>query len=288
VKRVAALAVALLAGCARSPRGPAPVMAPLELSVMSFNIRYGTADDGPDAWANRRAQLFALLRRESPDVLGVQEALRFQLDEIHRALPGYSEGGVGRDDGRQTGEYAAILFRTDRFDFQGSATFWLSDTPDVPGSRSWGNQVTRIATSVQLRDRGTRRRLAIYNTHLDHESQNARERSVELLLQRMRDHGRFFAEPVILTGDFNAGEDNTAVAALRRAGWRDSYRVLHPDERAVGTYHAFRGDSTGDKVDYVWVQPSAQVLDARIVRDHEGGRYPSDHFPVLARIRLRN
>jgi len=279
-------AVALAAACAGGgmsgggvPRAPAPAT---PVAVMTFNIRYGTAADGPDAWPERRDLLVDVIRDAAPDILGLQEALRGQLDELHAALPGYGEGGVGREDGRTAGEYAAVLFRTDRFAFMQAGTFWFSDTPEVPGSRSWGNNVTRICTWVRLEDRASGRALYAFNVHLDHESQRSRERSVALLLERIRRLAR--GAPVIVTGDFNAGEDNLAVAALRDSGLVDTYRVVHPSDSAVNTYHAFRGTTEGPKIDFVFASPAWRPLEAAIVRTAHAGRYPSDHFPVTARL----
>jgi len=269
-KLIAALAACLALG-AQAPG----------IRVMTFNIRYGTADDGPDAWPARREQLFALVRREAPDVLGLQEALKFQLDELRAAVPGYGWVGAGRDDGREAGEYAAILFRMDRFELRASGNFWFSDTPAVPGSRSWGNNVVRMASWARLRDRTSGRTLTVYDLHLDHESQVSRERSVALLLERVRRRGN--RDPVIVTGDFNAGERNPAVEAMRGA-FTDTYRALHPADTLVGTFHGFRGGTDGDKIDYIWVS-GLETVESRIDRSSEGGRYPSDHFPVVAVVR---
>jgi endonuclease/exonuclease/phosphatase family metal-dependent hydrolase len=280
-----ATACAPARGGSGAPAAPGATGGASDIAVMSFNIRYGTANDGADHWSGRREQLFRLLEREAPDILATQEALRFQLDEIRAALPRYGEAGVGRDDGRERGEYAAILFRADRFELLESGTFWFSDTPDVPGSMSWGNRITRICTWARLRDRTSGRALRVYNVHLDHESQPSRERSVALLLERLRAAGG--RDPVIVAGDFNAGETNPAVAALRAAGFRDTWRELHAGDSVAGTFHAFRGDSTGEKIDYVWVTGGSGVASAAILRASEGGRYPSDHFPVVARVVLR-
>lgn len=255
-----------------------------DLRVMSFNIRYATANDGPDAWPNRRAQLVELIRREAPDVIGMQEALYLQLGEIRAQLPVYGGIGVGRDDGVLSGEFSPILYRTDRFDIVNSGTFWFSDTPEVPGSTSWGNTITRICTWAWLREIATGRRFFIYNVHLDHLSQPSRERSVALLLEWIASRSDTTV-PVIVTGDFNAGEDNPAVRAML-ARFVDTYRVLHPADSIVGTFHAFRGDSSGAKIDYVFVEPATVVRRAAILRDRENGRYPSDHFPVVAELLL--
>jgi endonuclease/exonuclease/phosphatase family metal-dependent hydrolase len=257
------------------------------LTVMSFNIRYGTAADGEHHWTLRRALLLDVLRQEDADLVGVQEALDFQIREITAALPAYAVVGAGRDDGKAGGEYSAILVRRDRFHVAEAGTFWFSDTPQVSGSTSWGNRITRICSWARLIDRDG---LAfwIYNVHLDHESQPSRERSTALLAQHVHSRGAS-GEPVVITGDFNAGEDNPALASLVPGMFVDTYRVLHPKATDVATFNGFRpGPLTGPKIDYVLVQPGTAVLGAAIVRTMRDGRYPSDHFPVVARVRLRD
>ena len=267
--------------------GQAPAPQPAQgapLTVMSFNIRYGTANDGDNHWLRRREQLFALLREQQADVVGLQEALHGQIDEILRAVPGYGYVGVGRSDGRQAGEYAAILYRTARLQVRRSDTFWFSDTPGVVKSTSWGNQIERICTWAYFEDRDGPA-FYLYNVHLDHQSQPSRERSVALLLARIA--ARDPRAPVVVTGDFNAGEDNPAAVAMR-ASFRDSFRVREPDAKEVGTFNGFKiGQTAGEKIDFVFVEPGTEVLEAAIVRTSRDGRYPSDHFPVTARIRLR-
>ncbi|HEX6643703.1 MAG TPA: endonuclease/exonuclease/phosphatase family protein, partial [Gemmatimonadales bacterium] len=211
LRQAASLAV-LLAGCAQQAPAPAPQAE--SLRIMTFNIRYGTADDGADAWPHRRDLVIQVIRDGRPDLLGVQEALRFQLDELGAAIPGYGEIGVGRDDGRTKGEYAAFLYRKDRLEPLASGTHWFSDTPEVPGSTSWGNRITRIVTWARFRDRTTGRAFAAYNLHLDHESQPSRERSAEMIARLVA------AEdvPVVVLGDFNSGEANPAFRRLTAGG----------------------------------------------------------------------
>ncbi|HEX6322170.1 MAG TPA: endonuclease/exonuclease/phosphatase family protein [Vicinamibacterales bacterium] len=260
--------------------------APATLDVMSFNIRYGTANDGENRWEARRELLFEVIRDQHADVAGLQEALASQIDEIAAAVPFYGVIGVGRDDAARKGEYAAILYRRDRFHVAQSGTFWFSDTPDVVASKTWGNRITRICTWARLVDRDGRA-FWVYNVHLDHESQPSRERSVALLRERI-DARAFPDEPVIVTGDFNVGEKNPALAALTAGGaFVDTFRVAHPDEAPAGTFTGFRyGQTGGDKIDYIFVQPGTAVLSAAIVRTSRGDRYPSDHFPVVARITI--
>lgn len=269
------------------------------MKVMSFNIRYGTASDGPDLWSARRDVLFETIRRHMPDVLGVQEALRWQLDEIAQAVPGYEELGVGRDDGREGGEYSAILFRLDRLAVDNSGTFWISETPHAPGSQSWGSACPRVCTHARFIDRHTGRHFRVYNTHLDHVSGPARERGVEMIAQRIAKLPK--GEPVIVTGDLNCGEESRPIRYLKghashvtglEAGaapspaLADSFRIAHPDVIDVGTFGNYRPGARGEKIDYVLVSQDIAVLDAEIVQYNQDGRFPSDHYPVTAELLL--
>lgn len=270
-------------GQARARSGDGTEERPVK--IVSYNIRYGTADDGPDRWERRRGAVIELLRGQRPDVIGLQEALRFQIDEIREAMPGMAEVGGGRDDGRAGGEHSQILFDAGRFVLAEGGTFWLSETPRTPGSRSWGSAFPRICVWARLVDRATGAGLYVYNTHWDHVSQEARERSAAAIAAHAAARG-VGADPVVILGDLNAGEENPAVAALREAGYRDAFRVLHP-EAAGGSFNAFRvGHEGGEKIDYVFVSPGLEVLSAEILRDRTPeGRWPSDHFPVTAAVR---
>lgn len=265
---------------------PLSLGAQADLRVMSFNIRYGTARDGEHVWPNRRAHVVTTIRDHAPHVLGLQEALRFQLDELGAALLRYREIGVGRDDGQTRGEYAAIFVDTARFAIIDDGTFWFSDTPDVPGSKHWGNQITRICTWVRLADRATGDTIRMYNLHWDHESQPSRERSAALLLERIASGPQ--GERVIVTGDFNADESNPAFQSLladSRVRLRDTFRQLHPTATNAGTFHGFRGDSTGGKIDAILVGPRWNVIEAGIDRRQFGALWASDHFAVWATLR---
>jgi len=293
MQRLAGLTSLLLLGAMAAlgcrSREQQPALGPA-LGVMTFNIRYGTADDGPDRWERRRELLLDVVRNEAPDVLGLQEALRTQLDDIVQAHLGYAVLGVGRDDGRTRGEYAAILVREDRVDVLEQGTFWFSDEPDRPGSMGWEAHFPRICTWARLSDRASGHAFYVYNVHWDHESQLSRERSAALLQERVRT--RAHPDPVIVTGDFNAGEENPAFQGLVAPNaippLIDTFRAIYPDEAGViGTFHAFRGSVTGEKIDAVLAAPDWLPLDAEIVHTSRDGRYPSDHFPVTARLALR-
>lgn len=284
------LLVGLLLACAPVERGDVDAHA---LDVMTFNIRYGTAEDGGDAWPLRRELLLDVIRAHKPHVLGVQEALRFQLDDVQRPFTDYGEVGVGRDDGGEAGEYSAILYDTSRLEVLEQGTFWFSATPQVPGSVSWGNRITRIATWARFRDLASGAAFYVYNMHWDHESQASRDSSAVLVLHHLAE--RPVADPVIVMGDFNAGETNSAFRALLAGDslvaaaprLLDTFRAIHPSATDVGTFHEFIGGVEGEKIDGVLVSHDWRVLDASIVRTARDGRYPSDHYPVTARVILR-
>lgn len=268
------------------------------VTAISFNIRYGTARDGDDAWEHRRDLCVSVLEERNADIIGLQEALAFQIDEIMAALPGYALVGVGRDDGLRAGEFSALLVRTDRFAIDRAETMWLSDTPTVPGSKHWGNGITRICTWARLVDLRTGGALWVNNTHFDHVSQPSRERSAELVARLIAERPSA-DEPVIVMGDLNAGESNPAVRYLRgeieaasglvdapaSPALVDAYRALHPDAADAGTFSGFKDARDGEKIDHLLVSPGLRVLEADIDRTRgEDGRCPSDHDAVWATV----
>lgn len=188
------------------------------LRVLTYNLRYITSGDtGERAWTARRDQAAELIKNDAADIVGIQEGLPPMMNDLADRLAGYAVIGVGREDGIDRGEYAAILVRSERFRVQESGTFWLSDTPEVPNSCTWGNTVTRICTWAKLYDRETGRTFHFYNTHLDHASPEARQKGTELILSRIAARGTG-AGPVMLTGDFNAAEGDPLHAAVSRRG----------------------------------------------------------------------
>ena len=258
----------------------------LELKLMTFNIRYENAEDvGARAWQQRVTGAVRMISEEAPDVIGVQEAMHGQAADLWASLPDYEFFGAARDDGRRSGEYAGIFFLRDRFepDASESGTFWLSDTPQHPGSKTWGNGIPRTVTWLRLVDRSTHRGFYVFNTHWDHRHQGSRERSAVLLAQRIS-RRKFPDQPVVLLGDLNALEKNPGVAVVTREGRLiDTFHALHPEEPARTTLHFWRGTRAGLlKVDYIMVSEGAEILSAEI-RDHDVPMI-SDHFPVTARV----
>ena len=218
-----------------------------------------------------------MIRDDAPDVLGLQEAFRFQLDDINERLHGYGEVGIGRDGGSK-GEHSSILYKQNRFDVAASGTFWLSDTPAKP-SAHWGNSYKRICTWARLIDKATARPFYVYNTHMDHQSQPAREKGAQLIMTVIAE--RTQPDPFILMGDFNAAEDNPVVTYLKGTGKHknasptplvDSWRVVYPDEKVAGTGSRFSGYKAVAKIDYIFVTPNTHVSAASILRTHRDGR----------------
>jgi len=254
------------------------------MRVMSFNIRYGTARDGVNRWEVRRPRVVRLVQRFRPDVVGVQEALRFQVDVLAEGLPDYGWFGVGREDGATRGEHVPVFYRRGRYRELERGTFWFSETPAAPGSKSWGNAIPRICTWGRLEDRATGGSLFVYNVHLDHASQRSRERSADLLVARIA--GRSPRDPVVVTGDFNAAETNPAIVRLTAgagdAALRDAFREIHPTVARTNTFNGFGLGIGGGRIDYVFVSPGWRVVDAFIPRGRIDGAFASDHFPVVA------
>ena len=255
------------------------------LRVMTFNIRYGTAPDGENAWPNRKELVLDAIREYDPHLLGLQECLRDQLLTILDEFPRYSTLGIGRnEDGG--GEYSPLLYDRTRFDVIQAGTFWLSDTPEERGSKSWGNDITRICTWALLFDRSSGDRLRVFNTHWDHVSQPSRIKSGELICQRLESSSA--DKPIIVMGDFNVGPKNPARESLSAAGLRDSFVDVQPDGGQVGTFHRFTGKATSDKIDAILINKHWKTLDAEIVTAGKNDRFPSDHFPVTATLEIQD
>ena len=260
---------------------------------MTFNLRVSTAADGENAWPHRADRAAEAIVRAGADVVGTQELLQGMRKDLADALPDYAWIGASRE-AKPDGEMCAILYRKSHFAAADSGTFWLSDTPDVPGSVGWDAALPRICTWCELASRrDPKLRVIVYNTHLDHVGEEARFRGLALILRRIGERLERDAAPCILMGDFNAAPNSSAVRMLRCVGepavqpaLQDVYASVYGTRPVGRTFHGFRGGSDGEPIDYIAVSREFTVLDAAVDRSLIRGRYPSDHYPVLANVRL--
>jgi endonuclease/exonuclease/phosphatase family metal-dependent hydrolase len=260
------------------------------IRVMSFNIRYGTARDGSNHWDLRKEFVVKTIEAFNPDLLGTQETLGFQRDYLAEQLAGYEQLGVGRNDGRDDGEMMALFYRKNRFEDLASGHFWLSETPEEVGSKSWDSSLPRMVTWVKLKDRyqPDAKPIACFNTHFDHLGIQARLESARLLRQQAIKLGE--SSSIIITGDFNTGEQTPPYNALfdpidkNLAPFVDTFRSVHKVRtEQEGTFSGFRSTAiTGARIDWIAVSADWKIMQAGIDRTERNGSTPSDHFPVTA------
>lgn len=257
--------------------------------VMSFNIRYDNPGDGPDQWRFRRDGVAELIRAEQVDIVGCQEARRNQIADLEERLPEYSWYGVGRDDGREGGEFVPVFYRTDRFEVLDKKSFWVSEEPDQPGSRGWDAALPRVTTYLRLKDRRTGDTWSVFNTHFDHRGRRAREESAKLLRERISvapagDH-------IVLTGDFNCRSTDAPYETLTAAGddlarLYDARTVSRTEHRGPNsTWNGFREIVPDRQIDFIFVGEQVAVLTHEILVARKNDRFLSDHLPVVVDLR---
>lgn len=276
------------AGLFVTPTLAAPVKASAdELLVMTYNLRYAS-NQKPNAWPDRRPIVKALLDEYAPDVMGTQEGVYHQLRDIAADQPAYDWIGTGRDGGSR-GEFMAIFYRKERFEPLEFDHFWLSDTPEVIGSTTWGNTNRRMVTWVRFKDRQTGREFLFWNTHLDHQIQAAREKAAVLIRERL---ARAKAElPLFLVGDFNAyATQNPAYDLLVKEGgltdtWFAAQERHNEDANSFNNFEPLRRE--GKRIDWILARGPVSTRTTEIVLFKQGEHWPSDHFPVGAWVTLK-
>ena len=256
------------------------------LSVITFNMRYDNPEDGQNNWRFRHERVAGVIKAQEVDVLGTQELLSNQFNDLSGLLTGYQGVGVGRLDGAESGEYCAVFFRKDRFTLLDSGTFWLSETPEVVGSLGWDGACERIATWVVLRDRDGRE-LFFIDTHLDHVGQVARDEGVSLLMKRIEtlSGGR----PVILTGDFNSEPGSSVVAHVQKDGvLRDAKAIAAQRSGTDWSFSDFGQIPEAERplLDYIFVSGDIEAVRYEVLPDIFDGGYVSDHAPVMAVVKI--
>ena len=262
-----------------------------DISVMTFNIRYDNPADSINAWPNRIPIICNFLNEVKPDIIGMQEVLVHQYNYLDSVLTDYQSVGIGRSDGVREGEMNPVFFRKDRFDMIRTKTFWLSEDPEVPGSRSWGSSLPRIVTWLEFSDKSNQEHFFFFNTHFAHDSDSARIMSSELLLNKSDSISADF--PFIITGDFNMIHSSLGYSILTRPRESvplliDTYAVS--DKKHTGpayTFNGFSDKTRAGRIDYIFVRNGMPVREHRTFIRKEHGVYISDHWPVMARVALR-
>ncbi len=256
-----------------------------ELNVMSFNIRYNTPKDSLNAWPNRIEKVNSQVSFHKAHIVGVQEALIGQLKDMLQGLPAFKYLGVGRSDGKEKGEYSAILYDTTRLQVISSSTFWLAEKTDVPGKKGWDASFERVVTWAQFKDLKTGKTFFHFNTHFDHMGQVARKESAKLLLRKINEIAG--STPVIVTGDFNAQPEDEPIRVLTDANnplrLTDTKMVSEtPHYGPSGTFNAFGPKEIHEQpIDYIFIKKGFRVLQHATLSQTWEGRFSSDHFPVF-------
>jgi len=258
------------------------------LHVMTLNIRLNTKSDSLNAWPYRSDFVASQVLFHETHLLGVQEALHDQMEDLKKRLKNYNYTGVGRDDGKTKGEYSAIFYDSTRLQLLQSATFWLSETPDIPGSKSWDAAITRIVTWGRFRDKKTKKIFFAFNTHFDHIGKAARKESALLLKKKMLEIA--VNDPVIIMGDFNAKPGSEPVQVMLNPSdgldVKDTKDVsATPHYGPSGTFNGFQNKELDhEPIDYIFIRGKIKVLRHATLSQTWQGRFSSDHFPVFAQL----
>ena len=244
---------------------------------MTYNIRLDTETDGINIWDNRKEGIVSLIKEESVDILGIQEALPSQIEYLSKKLDDYTMIGEGRDGGN-SGEYSAIYFKSKRMDLIKTETFWLSETPEIP-SIGWDAAINRITTLGLFKMVNSSMDVLVYNSHFDHLGKIAREKSAVLILNHIKENN-YQNMPLIVMGDFNANPDELPIELLSEE-LNDSFKIL-PIENPIGTYNGFNLDSNLlDRIDYIFTKNIKITNYKHLDRKLSSGLWPSDHLPIL-------
>ena len=262
------------------------VQAEDSVSVMTFNIRYDNGSDGLNAWSLRKENVGTMLQYYEPDILGMQEVLHNQLEDIRAMLPQYDFVGVGRADGKEDGEYSSLFYKKEKYTLVGSGTFGLSEQPDQIGLKGWDAACERIVTWAILRDKKSGQEIAVFNTHFDHIGIIARRESSKLLLssiEKLADD-----RPVVVTGDFNGAQDSESIQLLIEGNLIDSRSVSTIVYGPSYSFHDFGRleENQRNIIDYIFIKGNVEVDKYRIIDDSACG-YLSDHNPIEIKLRIR-
>jgi endonuclease/exonuclease/phosphatase family metal-dependent hydrolase len=266
------------------------------LHIVTFNIRYDNPNDGKNRWEARIPVVESYLTKEAPDIMGMQEVVHRQIVDLQDMLPEYDYVGTGREDGKEGGEYSPIFYRKENFNLIDHSQFWLSETPDVPGSKGWDAAITRVVTWAKFEDRESGKIFYAFNTHFDHRGAEARQRSADLMSEKIS--GIAGESPVVVTGDFNIRKQHPT---LGNALYYNLMGTFRDNNSLVNSEYVSRAPVTtggltstgfspewpnreGYAIDYIFVSEHFQVDSYQVDRVMEGDVFISDHWPVVSKI----
>lgn len=265
-----------------------------ELRVMTYNIRFaGSVDDeANNSWNSRKDLVAEVIRFNKADIFGLQEALHSQIVDIKNSFPKYNWVGVGREDGKEGGEYSPIFFNTEKYKLIHTSTFWLSETPDSV-SKGWDAAFKRVVTWAEFTSQSSGQKSFVFNTHFDHIGESARLNSAKLILKKIKEIAG--DNPTILIGDFNTQSDSPPYSILTN-GIDGEKRFYLNDAETVNsnihygshiTFNGFGNDiQPGNKIDFIFVNDKVKVKEHGVISETFDGKYPSDHFPVIAEVEI--
>mgnify|MGYP000365241080 CR=1 FL=1 len=257
------------------------------MNLMSYNIRYDITTSNASPWTERHTAIASQIKRFDVDIIGMQEVLVHQREQLLLDLPGYASVGVGRDDGINAGEFSPIFYKAHRFQLLVSSTFWLSPTPEIP-SKGWDAALNRICTYAQFVDRQSKDTFWVFNTHFDHVGETARMKSAELILQKMKEVTKGANQAVIFCGDLNLNDDHPTIAFVQ-SQMKDALLVSKQVKTKMNrTFNNF--DLTtpaSNRIDYIFTNAYINVQSFETIVEPFGVSYPSDHFPILAKLKIK-
>lgn len=253
-----------------------------DLKIMTYNIKLDYPKEGKNSWTNRKPFMVNQIKFYEPDILGVQEAMPNQMKDLDSLLTDYSFVGVGRDDGKNEGEFSAIFYNNEKLKALQSSTFWLSETPDKVGM-GWDAVCNRVCTYALFENQQTKQKFWVFNTHFDHVGKEARKNSAILILDKIKSLNTE-NYPVFLTGDFNMNPDDDSILYIKET-LRDSREIAKIDFGPEGTFNGFHFDQpVTRRIDYIFVSGNVKVNKYAVLSDNWDLKYPSDHLPVLINI----
>ena len=257
------------------------------LNLMSYNIRYDITTSNASPWTERHTAISSQIKRCDVDIIGMQEVLVHQREQLLLDLSGYASVGVGRDDGINAGEFSPIFFKKERFQILTSGTFWLSPTPEIP-SKGWDAALNRICTYAEFLDVQSKDTFWVFNTHFDHVGETARMKSAELILQKIHEVTKGTNQAVIFCGDLNLNDDHPTIAFLQ-SQIKDALPVaVQVKTKMNRTFNNFDLSMPASKrIDYIFANEKVRVESYQTIVEPYGISYPSDHFPIFTTLKIK-